>query len=322
MNKHKSLIYACLIALLLVTSNCSTGHDDEPKTRNADQHQANDSNHSSEARTPEEETATAEVPSMSAITIPPTGPAGPDDEPGLVRTTAVGSCTYLNREHADFYRSLDGADLPTARAILEGDLDSLLEALRVNPDEQPFHLTPLIFSASLGCTELMQALIDLGKDVNEATFYDTPLISAVGSGNISAVRLLLEYGADPNTAAEHLGGKPLSTAAYYNQIDTIAILLEAGANIHETANKGGESAIAAAGYTNSAAAAAALLDAGIQFEASDLKVAIWNHATDFFRVLVESGEIKQISESDRQHLAAAARAEGSNDIAELLDPGE
>jgi len=230
-------------------------------------------------------------------------------------------CSYFNEEIADFYRVIEGSQLPVATAMLDGNIDASLEALHDDPDARPFYLTPLMLSSLLGCTEIMQALIDLGNDPNEVTTHDTPLILAIGSGNLSAVRLLLEHGADPNTAAPRLGNTPLSAAAYYDQLDTIAMLLEAGANIHETANKGGETAIAAAGHTNAATAAAALLEAGIEFTAEDLKVAIWKKSTDFFRVVVESGEIRQISCAERQVLAAAALADGAYEIAEMLRPG-
>jgi len=321
MRQLRKFLPPLLIALVMSLLSCSTHDGSETVPQSPVENPVPLVQDPIETEQPSE-LAVAEEPSLPTVTHQSrpeaTGYNSADDAPAFGIT--FGSCTYFNKEFADFYRDLDDSDLPVAATILNGDLAALPAALHANPDERPFFVTPLIMASTLGCTEIMQAIIDLGSDANEATKYDTPLLQAIASGNILAVQLLLEHGADPDLPEEYLGIAPLSAAAYSNQADTITMLLAAGADIHATANKGGESAIAAAGYTDSAAAAAVLIDAGIQFTAADLEVAIWHKSTDFFRFLVESGAIQQIPGANQRILATMARMAGATGIEELLEP--
>lgn len=111
----------------------------------------------------------------------------------LDASAPIGSCSYFNTEIADSYRSHDDFNLPTATAIFSGDPDALTSAYRADPDEQPFGIEPLVLASSLGCTELIEILIDLGGGADAST---EALGAAFGSGNLLAAQVLMDHGAD------------------------------------------------------------------------------------------------------------------------------
>ena len=139
-------------------------------------------------------------------------------------TSVPGECSYFNIVH---FNSLSGSLLagidealrpllhPTLLAIGEGDPDAVLAAWREKPDEFE---SSLAIAAWIGCTEVMQPLIDNGANLDgihedynlhrnlwrliAAGSTDVLYVSVLGtallSGNLEAVKLLLNSGANPN----------------------------------------------------------------------------------------------------------------------------
>ena len=71
-------------------------------------------------------------------------------------------------------------------------------------------MTPLLFAARQGYTDVALALLDAGVDVNQAKGGDgtTPLLIACINGHFDLAKLLLDRGADPNRVADN-GVAPL-----------------------------------------------------------------------------------------------------------------
>jgi ankyrin repeat protein len=111
-------------------------------------------------------------------------------------------------------------------------------------------MTPLLFAARQGNTEIVKTLVDSGVDVTQLKEGDktTPLLIATINGQFDTGRVLLECGADPNLASEN-GVTPLYATvnvqwapktlypqprAYLNQhlsyLDFMKLLLDKGAN--------------------------------------------------------------------------------------------
>ena len=97
----------------------------------------------------------------------------------------------------------------------------------------------LIDAASMGDTDAVEKLVELGADVNARNDQGmTALISATRwRGNEEVVDKLIELGADVN-AKDIKGDTALMKAAYYNRNKIIEKLIEAGADINAKNKKG------------------------------------------------------------------------------------
>jgi len=75
-------------------------------------------------------------------------------------------------------------------------------------------LSPLHLAARQGYTEVANALIDAGADVNQRTTGDqsTPLVIAIVNGRFDLAKQLLDRGADPNIPQANNGVTPLYAA--------------------------------------------------------------------------------------------------------------
>lgn len=163
----------------------------------------------------------------------------------------------------------DGRNLPTNREGRSGGNAQPIPTPRVRmPGVDRSHffnelvhahggMTPLLFAARQGYTEIVTALLDAGVDVNQAKAGDdtTPLLIATINGHFDLAKLLVERGADPNLASEN-GVTPLYAAinlqwvqeagypqpwAHYDQklgyLEYMKLLLEKGANVNARINK-------------------------------------------------------------------------------------
>lgn len=74
-------------------------------------------------------------------------------------------------------------------------------------------MTPLMFAARQGYTDVAMTLLDAGVDVNQVKGGDnaSPLLVASINGHFDLAKMLLDRGADPNIAAEN-GATPLYAA--------------------------------------------------------------------------------------------------------------
>lgn len=145
------------------------------------------------------------------------------------------------------------ADLQTAFADAQKPaVDELMAAIRANDAEKVRNLLargadpdeeseaghrPLTTAASLGCTEIMEILIDAKADINTTNKYGyTPLISAALEGQTAAVKLLIEHNAKLNERTNEGGQTALmcvvaGVAPIEDCLATMRLLIEAGADL-------------------------------------------------------------------------------------------
>ncbi|MEM9907913.1 MAG: ankyrin repeat domain-containing protein [Cyanobacteria bacterium P01_D01_bin.44] len=117
---------------------------------------------------------------------------------------------------------------PLIEATLAGDLDSVRSHLQTGIDPNlVYHTnTALTYAARDGFTEIAQALIDAGADVNWIDSEGvTPLILAAFKGHSELAQLLLEHGADP-TVKDQWDRTALDYALRRGEADPIVHLLQ------------------------------------------------------------------------------------------------
>jgi len=89
----------------------------------------------------------------------------------------------------------------------------------------------LIEAASKGDSEVVEALLDSGADINARDEQNqTALHQAANRGHTAVVKFLLERGADVN-AKNLFGQTPLLAPVYRGSLDTVRALLSAGADV-------------------------------------------------------------------------------------------
>lgn len=95
--------------------------------------------------------------------------------------------------------------------------------------------------------DIIETLLQCGKNPNIGEFADTPLLRATSNGYNRVVELLLRYkDADPTTptprpaldidagsTAIHVGRSPLGIACFNNNIENVKLLCEAGADVNK-----------------------------------------------------------------------------------------
>lgn len=114
-------------------------------------------------------------------------------------------------------------------AIEQGDLTAVQEAI-ANGIEMKTEA--LALAAELGHTEIVNALIAAGVDVNQGDSEGwTPLMAAAGGGHTAIVEKLLAAGANVN-AQTAFGLTPLMAAAAKGQTATVKQLIAAGADLN------------------------------------------------------------------------------------------
>ena len=89
------------------------------------------------------------------------------------------------------------------KAATNGDLARVKELLDGYPDlmmrRDPNGMTPMMWAAGKGHTDIVEYLISKGADVNTANYSGrTALHHAAFYGHLDVVKLLLSKGADPN----------------------------------------------------------------------------------------------------------------------------
>lgn len=99
--------------------------------------------------------------------------------------------------------------------------------------------SPLYYAALLGFVEPVQALLDLGYDVNAlGGRYDTALVAAARKGDERMVRLLVGRGADINSFGGLVFRNPLAAACFSGSEPIVRLLLENGASVNPTVEGG------------------------------------------------------------------------------------
>ncbi len=117
----------------------------------------------------------------------------------------------------------EGSNSPRIRTLLNAGADA-------NTTNRRGHAV-LIYSAALGDTETVQALIEAGAQIDRSNTQEretwTPLMYAARGGHKATVRVLLEAGAEVN--AERRGTTALKIARSRGHTYLEPLLLEAGA---------------------------------------------------------------------------------------------
>jgi ankyrin repeat protein len=130
------------------------------------------------------------------------------------------------------------------------------------------HETPLHMAALYDNPAAVQALIELGADVNAKDTYDfTPLMECFLS-NISIARMLIAAGANVN-AANKKGKGPLYFAARHGNLEMAKLLLQKGAKVNKKNKINGMIPLHWAASQGDYEIAKLLLDNGAEINAKD-----------------------------------------------------
>ncbi len=133
--------------------------------------------------------------------------------------------------------------------------------------------TPINLAAFYGRTEIAQALITAGVDVNTTDGRSAPLHEAAQYGHTKIVQALIEAGANVD-ATDGDGYTPLLIAVFWNNLCTVKALLKAGADVKAIVTDGplkGYTSlhIAARNDTEDIEIVQALLEAGADVKAKN-----------------------------------------------------
>ena len=133
------------------------------------------------------------------------------------------------------------ADPPLIRAVKQGDIEKVAQAIETAPvDARPDgNMTLLMVAVQFGREDITRLLIQKGADVNAIDkLGSTSLIEAAHrGGNYPIVKMLLDAGADVNQASNG-GFTPLMAACGRGHSEVAKLLLANGANTeaHSTNN--------------------------------------------------------------------------------------
>ena len=206
------------------------------------------------------------------------------------------------------------------RAVRTGDVRLLERLIVLRPDLHAADVmdAPLPLAAGLGHSEMVEALLDAGADVDHVHGLRSALCDAAESGDVAMVRLLIERGADVNVGGSF--DSPLAAAARSGSVPAIDLLLIAGANIDGFAPGGGSTALNEAIGHEHASLVSHLLERGADPSVqSAVCRASGRGRLDLVDVLVASGSPSGGPECD---LIASAAEEGQiQTVTGLLDRG-
>ena len=185
----------------------------------------------------------------------------------------------------DLFLAIDHRSLADVQALIKKGADPNCR--------NGLEFTPLYIAAASHQTNVMDALVKAGAQVEAESTYGTALHFASISANLEGAKLLISKGANVNVARTD-GLTPLLLAANAGHPGLVAELLKNKADINAV-NNNGTSALALAARNGNLKAGEVLLGAGIEIETVDkegrtplMEAAINGHA-DFVAMLLKKG---------------------------------
>lgn len=171
----------------------------------------------------------------------------------LCTTTLLASATWAQQASDDMVQAVKRDSAPALRQLLQAGQDpnardergtpmlvmalqegalnaaqQLLQSPRLQPEARnASDESPLMMAALKGHTELVQALIAKGGDVNKTGW--TPLHYAASGGQVPVIQQLLQAHAYIDAASPN-GSTPLMMAAMYGSEEAVQLLLDEGAD--------------------------------------------------------------------------------------------
>ena len=163
------------------------------------------------------------------------------DEVGL---SVILKATYYGQREVVEALLASGIQLNLFEAAATGQAARVRTLIEADPalvnSYSPDGFTPLSLAVFFGHSEIVDALLAAGAEVNAAsreTMKLTPLASAMATAQIEIAKTLIGRGANVNAkAASDL--TPLHTAAARGNIEAATLLLEHGADINATTTDG------------------------------------------------------------------------------------
>jgi uncharacterized protein len=169
------------------------------------------------------------------------------DNPALLNATnEAGQCAYLLSKYyrhfkvSDYLLSLN-PKFDVFTLCVAGHTAAVLAEIDKAPELLEGHSgdgwTPLHLAAFFGCSELANALLDRGAQVDSRStnsMKNTPLHAAAAGGGTPLVDLLLKRGANPNATQEG-GWTALHAAAQSGNRSMAETLLANGADVNQRA---------------------------------------------------------------------------------------
>ncbi|NIM59890.1 MAG: serine hydrolase [Candidatus Aminicenantes bacterium] len=182
----------------------------------------------------------------------------------------------------------------------------------------------LIEAAHKGDSEVVEALLDSGADINARDEQNqTALHLAAGRGHTAVVKLLLEHGADVN-ARNLLGRTPILVPVYRGSLDIVRALLNAGADIEARSELAGQTPLLIVSGSR-AKAVEALLEEGADANAKGeayhetaLMLAAISGNKAAVKALLDKGADVKAAASNGRTAMLMAEAFGHNDVIKLL----
>ncbi|MDD5424979.1 MAG: ankyrin repeat domain-containing protein [candidate division Zixibacteria bacterium] len=184
--------------------------------------------------------------------------------------------------------AINGGDLARVKNLLNQD-PSLLNV------KFSSGLTPLNLASYRGKTDIVEALLDMGADMNIGDNENSkPMHNAAVGGHLPVIELLLARGADIDNRDDN-GITPFLFACNYRQLETARYLIEKGADFKATNNRGW-SALLYAVMGGNVELVKLLLEKKVDVNQKSLDegttplfYAVWFGRDDIFRLLIAHG---------------------------------
>lgn len=141
--------------------------------------------------------------------------------------SAIKDLTHSRKKLTRLMHACKEGNLQRAETLIKAKAD-------VNAVSLVDHLTPLMFAAYYGNTEIVRLLLDAGANPNvsmNTMDYDTPLLMATRWDDLELIKLLLLKGASVDAVNKN-GVTPLASASDNGYVDMVEFLINSGADVN------------------------------------------------------------------------------------------